>query len=309
MCSGVIAAQPRGRADVRAGATAASAPAPHRRSMAAQCSAVMPSPCAALTSAPCLQQRPHRGRIARLGGISDIGAGSMRNRQRRRLPPQLTMKAAAIRASLHDWTTFRSIALGAVAELVDVDADALQRGQHGVGHRRAVVRLQVAIALQRAAGLAGEEQRAALVVVQVRIAHRRAVDDQRVVEHVAVAVRNLLQLVEQVRHQADVIGVDLLEVGDAILAIEVMRSGVERRCRCRSSRKTRFDTSRLNLNEKMRVVSAANATACRSNISLTCSSNESGTPIGAPGSSRGSPVWFDCSTFWMRRSISRTSSR
>ena len=58
--------------------------------------------------------------------------------------------------------------------------------------------------------------------------------------------------------------------------------------------KTRFETSRLNLNEKMRVVSAANATACRSNISLTCSSNESGTPIGAPGSSRGSPVWFDC---------------
>ena len=60
---------------------------------------------------------------------------------------------------------------------------------------------------------------------------------------------------------------------------------------------TRFETSRLNLNEKMRVVSAANATACRSNISLTCSSNESGTPIGAPGSSRGSPLVFDCSTF------------
>jgi hypothetical protein len=52
--------------------------------------------------------------------------------------------------------------------------------------------------------------------------------------------------------------------------------------------KTRFETSRLNLNEKMRVVSACERHRLRSNISLTCSSNESGTPIGAPGSSRGS---------------------
>ena len=37
-------------------------------------------------------------------------------------------------------------------------------------------------------------------------------------------------------------------------------------------------------------MSDAKASACRSNISLTCSSNESGTPIGAPGSSRGSPL-------------------
>ena len=53
-------------------------------------------------------------------------------------------------------------------------------------------------------------------------------------------------------------------------------------------------------------MSDANASACRSNISLTCSANESGTPIGAPGSSRGSPLLLYASTFWMRRSISRT---
>ena len=44
---------------------------------------------------------------------------------------------------------------------------------------------------------------------------------------VAVAVRRLLQLVEKVRHQADVIGVDLREVDDAILALAVMRGDVE----------------------------------------------------------------------------------
>ena len=86
----------------------------------------------------------------------------------------------------------------------------------------------MAIALQRAAGVAGKEQRAALVVVQVRVAHGRAVDDERVVEHVAVAIGNGLQLGQQVRHQADVVAIDLLEVGDALVAIEVMRAGVER---------------------------------------------------------------------------------
>ncbi len=52
----------------------------------------------------------------------------------------------------------------------------------------------------------------------------------------------------------------------------------------------RFEASRPSLNAKTRVKSEANASACRSNISLTCSENESGTPIGAPGSSRGSPL-------------------
>jgi hypothetical protein len=42
------------------------------------------------------------------------------------------------------------------------------------------------------------------------------------------------------------------------------------------------------LNEKTRVMSAAKASAWMSNISLTCSSNESGTPAGAPASWRDS---------------------
>ena len=76
-----------------------------------------------------------------------------------------------------------------------------------------------------------------------------------------------------------------------------------------SGMKTRLLTSRLILKANTRVMSAWNASTCRSIISLTCSSYESGTPFGAPGSSRASPLLFFSSTFWMRRSISRTSSR
>ncbi len=104
---------------------------------------------------------------------------------------------------------------------------ALQRRQHRVGHRRAVGRLDVQAALERAAGLAGEEQRAALVIVDVRVAHRRSVDHQRVVEQVAVAVRRVLQLLQEIRQHADVVAVDLREVEDAILAIAVVRRRVE----------------------------------------------------------------------------------
>ena len=49
------------------------------------------------------------------------------------------------------------------------------------------------------------------------------------------------------------------------------------------------------------------ASTWMSNISFMCSSNESGTPIGASGSSRASPDELRASTAWMRRSSSRMS--
>ncbi len=72
---------------------------------------------------------------------------------------------------------------------------------------------------------------------------------------------------------------------------------------------TRLLVSRLILKDDTRVTSDEKASTCRSNISLTCSSHESGTPNGAAGSSRSSPLALRCSIFSIRRSISRTLSR
>src|SRR4026209_406584 len=56
----------------------------------------------------------------------------------------------------------------AVTEGLDlIHTERVDGGEHCVGHRRAVRRLEVQAALERAAGLAGEEQRAALVIVDV----------------------------------------------------------------------------------------------------------------------------------------------
>ena len=76
--------------------------------------------------------------------------------------------------------------------------------------------------LERAAGMPGEEERHALVIVQVRIAHRRAVHHQRVLEQVAVAFRRVLQLLEEIRNHADVVGVDRLELDNALFALAVV---------------------------------------------------------------------------------------
>ena len=92
---------------------------------------------------------------------------------------------------------------GAVAERLDVvQAQRVRDRQHGVGHRRAVGGLHVQAALEGAAAVAGEDQRAALVVVHVRVAHRRAVEEHRVLEQVGLAVLGVLQLLQEVGNHA-----------------------------------------------------------------------------------------------------------
>ena len=75
------------------------------------------------------------------------------------------------------------------------------------------------------------------------------------------------------------------------------------------SGKVRLEASRPVLKATTRVVSVSRASTCRSNMSRMCSENESGTPGGAPGISRGSPLVLRASTRSIRRSISRTLSR
>ena len=54
-----------------------------------------------------------------------------------------------------------------------------------------------------------QQHRDAFVPVNVTVAHRAAVEDQRVIQQVPLAVRRVLQLVEEVRQHSKVIAVDL----------------------------------------------------------------------------------------------------
>ena len=62
--------------------------------------------------------------------------------------------------------------------------------------------------------------------VDVRIGHARAVDDQRMIEQGAVAIRRGAQLLQELRVHARVIGVDLDHLRHLVRLVQVMRNGV-----------------------------------------------------------------------------------
>src|SRR5688572_8621998 len=174
--------------------------------MAAQCSAVVPSPCASLTSTPFFRsartdsRSPSAAAFATAAGpvatASPAEVPLCSSAARRRAfaigdpsidaltPTEIATAsprdAISLRICVCAFCAFCGLlrrgrcglhrrqidGARAVAERREIaEADSLQCRQHGVGHRRALAGLDVQSALERAAGLAGEEQRAALVIV------------------------------------------------------------------------------------------------------------------------------------------------
>src|SRR3954469_16723394 len=145
----------------------------------------MPSPCAALTSAACLSsaltasRSPSCAASATESGGAAGSSAEIDNAPQRTISEPVLISLFDISNLRYGRTRSRAVQIErrrAVAEALHVvEADLLQHRQHDVGERRAIRRAMVQPALQCTAGAAGEEQRDALVVVQVRIAHRRAV--------------------------------------------------------------------------------------------------------------------------------------
>ena len=135
----------------------------------------------------------------------------------------------------------------------------------------------------------------------IRIAHPAAVEDERVIEErspsgVACSfARNLPNSVP--------VRVDLGHLGDVLRVVAVVRHRmvllVDAELRVRAAL-----SSRSVMNVATRVRSAWYATASRSHISVTCSSNDSGMPTGS--STDVTFVLLSAAARWIRRSISRT---
>src|SRR5262245_49286619 len=139
----------------------------------------MPSPCAALTSAPCLRSCRTLAVSPRMAASAIwawlVVAPSVHTARAKSRP----LAEPALR-SVSDVGLGMTSGMGrqvesarAIAEVVHiVDAERVENAQHRVGHRRAVGRLEVQVACQLAVRFADEEQRTPAMVVQVRIAHR-----------------------------------------------------------------------------------------------------------------------------------------
>ena len=205
---------------------------------AAQCIAVMPSPCAALTSAP----PASRARTAAMspsiaasatGESATRGAAAPKTRisaaQPRRPPGQARLPCCHGRhpcvaaAGPRDEGEFSR----AVAEALHLHPQTVESPQHGVGHGRGVGRLDVQVPFQQPVGSAHQDQRAAAMVVQVGVGHRRAPHDHGLVQKAGVTLHAALQLLEEVRQLAHAVLADLVELEDRFLARAVVRRGVE----------------------------------------------------------------------------------
>ena len=85
-----------------------------------------------------------------------------------------------------------------------VEPESAQHGQHRVRHRRTIRAFDVEVALEVAIAVASQKERTALVVVNVRVAHWRAVEDQRLFQEIRVALGCVTEPFEEVRDGADV---------------------------------------------------------------------------------------------------------
>src|SRR6185503_1412881 len=128
-----------------------------------------------------------------------------------------------------------------LAVALGLDAIELQHADHEVRERhhlvelrdrgnRALLRelacLDVVAALEAPARVAGEQHRQIQMVVHVAVAHAAAVDEQRVLEQVAVAVGRVLQPLQELGEQAHVVRVDLRFLLHLLRVVVVVRDRV-----------------------------------------------------------------------------------
>src|SRR5882672_11266594 len=88
---------------------------------------------------------------------------------------------------------------GAVSDVIGADADGIQQRDEKIRYRR-LFRADMPAGLPFTC-MARDQQRQIVVRVYVAVAQRTAIEDRRMVEQVAVAVRSGLQLLQEVGEQ------------------------------------------------------------------------------------------------------------
>src|SRR4051812_28388451 len=87
---------------------------------------------------------------------------------------------------------------GAVAEPLDGQPHLVNERQPEIGERSILRELDVAAPLRLAATAPDEQHRQVVMEVDVAVAHARPVHDERMIQQRAVAIRNRVQLREEV---------------------------------------------------------------------------------------------------------------
>ena len=102
----------------------------------------------------------------------------------------------------------------AVTDLFDTHAELLHDRQQDVGLWCVLLAPNMKIPLDRSPGVAGDDRRNPFVTVHIGIAHGASIENQRIIEQVAVAIAGALQLLEEIRQEAHMIPIDLRQIGN-----------------------------------------------------------------------------------------------
>src|SRR5690348_7279732 len=181
--------------------------------MAAAWSAVRPSPRVAVAGAPVLSNcwtvavSPRRTALTSVASLSGdasrvVIASDRTSAAEQLLKIRLAISVNSLRPVPKDPACTPRAGLRrveierrpAVAERLLLDAELLKHRQPDVRHWRLVRHRDMDIPFNGAVGVSRQEQRQSPMVVQIRIPHRRSVDDQALVEQIRVALLDALQL-------------------------------------------------------------------------------------------------------------------
>ena len=84
------------------------------------------------------------------------------------------------------------------------------------------------IAFQLSIGATGQENRHALVVMNIAVAHGAAIQNHGMIQQIAITIRRVLQLLEEARKQADMVAVEFCELRDLRWILLMMRARMKR---------------------------------------------------------------------------------
>src|SRR5262249_53137000 len=130
----------------------------------------------------------------------------------KRPKPKAEIRRALRKEALH--------AAVAVAERLDAAAELVRHREPQVADRRLLLQLQVTMPLADATAHRHAPQRVA--GAPVRVPHSAAVEDERVIEHRAVTIRQRLQLVEEAREERHMVRVHLDVLPDLLRIVAVV---------------------------------------------------------------------------------------
>src|SRR6266446_10494189 len=103
----------------------------------------------------------------------------------------------------------------------------LQNGHQQIRHGRVLRILEVTTTLHSARCATSHKDRQWRVIMNVAVAHRATVKDQRMIEQTAVAVRRVLQTLQQVGQESDVVRIDPGQSFQPARIVLMMRRGME----------------------------------------------------------------------------------